>query len=365
MEYFNYVIDSSAEKPIMLIDKHIGYDEDMGTGIDGGKFMQELLRLEAMGKKSVDIWINSIGGVVLDGQMIYSAILNTKMKVDTYCMGVCASIAAVIFQAGRTRYMSDFGSLMFHDPSGSNDRKISDTFKDMILTMVVSRCKVEREKMSEMMTATTWLMAEECIEYGLCDELIISSQLNKPRKQSDLVAMYKECNSYLSTIKPIVQMNELSKVANRLGLNEAAAVGSVLSEIDRIENSLKTEIADLKNQLSDANKAKNTALDELKTMKNKISEIERKETEARKEVAKQIVNDAVKLGKIENKEEVITTWTNKLVEDFDTTKSLIESIPAKSGSQNLKDVQNNASGVDGLPTSAASIMAEVRNKLKV
>ena len=100
---FIYTVDPNSETPIMLINKHIGFYSELGMGVNGEQFMSEMLALDAMGKSLINVWINSTGGGVLAGSNIVSAILNTKCKVDTYNMGVCASIAAVIFQTGRKR----------------------------------------------------------------------------------------------------------------------------------------------------------------------------------------------------------------------------------------------------------------------
>jgi ATP-dependent protease ClpP protease subunit len=103
MDYFMYTVNVDSDEPIMLINKHIGYDEADGYGIMGDLFQAELLALDQMEKKRIQVWINSPGGSVMDGYNMYTAMLKTKTKVDTYCVGICASMAAVLFQAGRKR----------------------------------------------------------------------------------------------------------------------------------------------------------------------------------------------------------------------------------------------------------------------
>ena len=48
-----YCIDPTADEPIFLINKHIGYDKDDGMGIDGSIFQQELLQMDSLGKKRI------------------------------------------------------------------------------------------------------------------------------------------------------------------------------------------------------------------------------------------------------------------------------------------------------------------------
>ena len=118
-----YCIDENIDEPIMLINTHIGFDEENGQGIDGAQFQRELLYLDGLGKKRIQVWINSIGGVVMDGYNIASAILKTKTPVDTYNVGMSASIAGVIFMCGRNRIMLDYAQFMMHPASGTKDKK--------------------------------------------------------------------------------------------------------------------------------------------------------------------------------------------------------------------------------------------------
>jgi ATP-dependent protease ClpP protease subunit len=54
----------------------------------GDLFQAELLALDQMEKKRIQVWINSPGGSVMDGYNMYNAMLKTKTKVDTYCVGI-------------------------------------------------------------------------------------------------------------------------------------------------------------------------------------------------------------------------------------------------------------------------------------
>ena len=169
MPFFNdqmwlYTVDPQAEIPIMLINQHIGFDAEEGYGVMGDLFQKELLQLDTLciesNRKLIQIWVNSPGGVVEDGLSIYSAILRTQTKVDTICVGLCASIAGVIFEAGRKRIMSDYGYLMFHDPYGSDDAKGMEAITNMIITAIASRTGKTEDEIAAVMKKTTWLGAE-------------------------------------------------------------------------------------------------------------------------------------------------------------------------------------------------------------
>ena len=104
------------------------------VGIDGEQFAEEIRFLNSYDEvKKINIRINSAGGSMLDGYSIFNAIKNSAKECDTYTDGVAASIAGVIFQAGKRRYMNDFGKLMIHAPSiGVQYELLSDKQKKMI-----------------------------------------------------------------------------------------------------------------------------------------------------------------------------------------------------------------------------------------
>ena len=66
----------------------------------------------------VTINLYSYGGSVETGCMIINAMKNTKATVRTVALGMCASIAAMIWACGQIREVADCATLMFHMPSG-------------------------------------------------------------------------------------------------------------------------------------------------------------------------------------------------------------------------------------------------------
>ena len=146
----------------MLINSHLGFDTDDGQGIDSSLFQQELLQLDTLGKKRIQLWINCPGGNVMDGMGMFNAILKTKTPVDTYNTGICASMGGVLFMAGRKRVMNDYASLMMHNPSGGDDKKQMGMMKDSLVTMLSSRASnITPEEVDYLMEKTSWLNAAE------------------------------------------------------------------------------------------------------------------------------------------------------------------------------------------------------------
>ena len=164
----------------MLILTHIGYDPMQGYGVNGNEFLKELLTLDAMGKKRIQIWINSVGGSVIDGWSILGGMLKCKAKVDTYNIGVAASTAGWLFQAGRKRYMSDYAICMEHNPSGG-DKEITNLFRDSICTIISERTGMSKEDVYKRMDEETYMNAEQALKAKYCDEVVSTGAMNVRR----------------------------------------------------------------------------------------------------------------------------------------------------------------------------------------
>ena len=361
--YFQYTVDPDADEPIMLIDKHIGWDKDEGYGVMGDSFQRELLVLDTMSKKRIQVWINSPGGIVSDGYNIYNAILKSETKVDTYCTGMAASIAGVIFQAGRNRVMCDYGILMYHNPFGDADDKGLDAIKESIIKMIAGRSGMEENDVEKMMARTSFIHADEALSMGLCDRIEVSTDLNKKRLapvSNDVRAYWKEAsiinNKRIFHNKNAIKMN---RIASKLNLNPEASEESILNEITGIQNKKKDleedcnnkekELNDKKDELKkkgdeyDALKKEHDKLkDELDKLKEKMKDDEedRKEKEEtdKEEKAKDKINNYVTEGRIKNESGIIASWIEKYKADPEGVTNLLDTLPVNKQSVSLKPV---------------------------
>jgi len=362
---FIYTIDIEADEPIMLINKHIGFDEDEGQGIDGAIFQQELLMLDKMGKKRIQVWINSPGGIVMDGYNIYNAILKSTTKVDTYNVGIAASIAAVIFQAGRKRIMADYALLMYHNPYGGDSVELK-KMRESIAVMVAERAEKTTDEVLKMMDKTTWITASEAFESGFCDEIEASKDNNA--KHGNAKAFWDAGKVMANKVNFTPKIKTMTKVTNKLGLNAEANEDAILEAINGIENKYTQVSNDFKKMESDYAEAK-AKCDEMKAeldeAKKKAEDAEKAKNEAemesKKSEAKNMVSNFVKLGKIKN--EVSEQWETMAIADFAATKNLLETLPTngKAHTPSVAIVSNEAE----LMGVAAKAMNEVRNNLKL
>jgi len=237
----NYCINTEAETPIMFIDKHIGWDELDGQGVMGDVFMKELMYLDTLGKENIEILINSPGGVVTDGMSIYHSIRAAKTPITTHCIGLAASIAAVIFQAGDKRIMNDYGILMLHNPSGGDSKSLYN-FKEAILAMV-ARSGVNEAKISKLMDGETWMNGNDNKFTGtFWDEVNATEKIQGKR---ELSAVINSANNIINSILNEEKIKIMdNKVKNSLGLNEEASTEEILDAIEVLKTPVTNLVSD-------------------------------------------------------------------------------------------------------------------------
>jgi ATP-dependent protease ClpP protease subunit len=319
---FKYTVDPLAPIPIMLLTDDIGFDAESGKGIDGAEFQRELLALDNMGKRSIDIWINSPGGNVTDGYNIYGTMLKCKTPVDTHNLGMAASIAGIIFLAGRNRIMADYSWLMLHDPHGGNDKKLLNVMKDSIATMA-SRCGKTVDEMLSIMKKTTYIYAVEAKQDGLCDIVEPSDQKNKKRLSlfaAEPTAFHKEANLILNKIIEKPTHKTMIKVANKLGLNPDASEDSILSAIEQVQNKAKTDLEAAEDKIKDAQNALKEAEDEMDKLKKEKASLKDEKDKVEKEKNQLATdNEALQKEKDDAEEASLKVKCKAMVEGYANT----------------------------------------------
>ena len=143
----------------------------------------ELIFLEAKDPtKPINMYINSPGGSVTAGLAIYDTMNYIRSEVCTICVGMAASMAALLFSSGAKgkRFALPNSEIMIHQPLGGVSGQASDIkiHADHILRT--------REKLNSILSANTgkdmaqisadtdrdnYLSAEEALSYGLIDRI--------------------------------------------------------------------------------------------------------------------------------------------------------------------------------------------------
>src|SRR5690606_20024488 len=98
---------------------------------------------EKLGRvETLNVFINSPGGSVFQGQAIYNILKRQKARVNVYIDGLAASIASVIAMAGDTIFMPKNAMMMVHNPwtfsigNAQDLRKEADTLDKIRETLI-------------------------------------------------------------------------------------------------------------------------------------------------------------------------------------------------------------------------------------
>jgi ATP-dependent Clp protease protease subunit len=158
----------------------------IGTPIDdnvANLAIAQLLFLEAEdSEKDINLYINSPGGQVTSGMAIYDTMQFIKPKVATICMGLAASMGAVLLCAGAKGKRSALPNsrIMIHQPLGGVSGQVSDIeiqtreflkIKKTLNELLARHTGQPLERIETDTDRNFFMSAEESKEYGLIDDV--------------------------------------------------------------------------------------------------------------------------------------------------------------------------------------------------
>ena len=158
----------------------------LGTEIDSDVaniISAQLLWLNSMGDGEITMMINSPGGVCYDGLAIVDTMNTIEAPVATQCIGMCASMGAVILSAGEkgSRLALPHSRVMIHQPIGGARGQATDILieaeqikilKNELCGILAENSGQPLEKVLEDCERDHWMIALEAKEYGLIDDII-------------------------------------------------------------------------------------------------------------------------------------------------------------------------------------------------
>lgn len=165
----------------------------LGSPIDdqvANVVIAQLLFLDADDpNRDVYLYINSPGGTVYAGLAIYDTINHLRAPVSTYCVGMAASMGAVLLSAGEKGKRSALPNsrIMLHQPSSGYRGTAAD------IEIAAKEVLGTRERLNRILARTTgqklkkiatdvdrdrWMSAEEAVEYGLVDQVLTKEHDN-------------------------------------------------------------------------------------------------------------------------------------------------------------------------------------------
>jgi ATP-dependent Clp protease protease subunit len=148
--------------------------------------VSKLLLLEAdKSGEEIKFYINSPGGVVTSGMVIYDTMQMLKSPVSTICMGLAASMGSILLSGGKKgkRYIYPHGEVMIHQPSlggyiqgVSSDLEIqaeqTRKVKEIGAKILAENCGKTIEQVMKDFDRDYWMNAQQAINYGIVDDLV-------------------------------------------------------------------------------------------------------------------------------------------------------------------------------------------------
>jgi ATP-dependent Clp protease protease subunit len=144
----------------------------------------QLLFLEAENpKKSINLYINSPGGVVTSGLAMYDTMRYIRAPVHTLCMGTARSMGSFLLMAGQAgeRVALPNSSIHIHQPLGGFQGQASDILihaeeirktKHRMTRLYAQHCRRTYEEFERAMDRDHFMTAEEAVEWGLVDRIL-------------------------------------------------------------------------------------------------------------------------------------------------------------------------------------------------
>ena len=172
----------------LLNDRIIFLGEEINS-VSANLVVAQLLHLESQdAEKDISLYINSPGGEVYSGLAILDTMNFIKPQVSTICVGMAASMAAVLLSAGAKgkRFCLPHSKVMIHQPSGGAQGQQTE------IEIVAEEIKKTRRELNQILSDASgqpietvqadterdnYLTASEALDYGLIDRIVTSRDL--------------------------------------------------------------------------------------------------------------------------------------------------------------------------------------------
>ena len=365
------------------------------------RFNEEFDFLENVIRPScIRVLINSEGGSVLYGMSTYSTIAGAKVDTECIIEGVAASMASIIWSAGRRSLMRDYAILMIHNPmlpgedpeDGASD--MVQAFTRQIETIYRKRFGLKAEHIRAIMDGEagkdgTYFDAQTAVRAGIipAENVIRTSKQLREKVRDEVASMtdtaaIQELMSRVSAENKLFEMTEATlnqtendmanenktqgfeygAIAASLGMKDKE-VKDVMARISELA-ALEPKYKELEKSLSDAQTViagKEAAIQnlqkDLSAATAQLSVYRKREQEEQTSRIETLVENAITEGKIDRESKV--QWVEMATSNFSLAESTLSSIPAREKiSQAIASDTKNVQAAAEAAKTAEQLMAE-------
>ena len=194
MEHDEYLIPTVIEKSQsgeraydiysrLLKERIIFIGGPISDGMANSVIAQLLFLEHEDPKKDIKLYLNTPGGVVTAGLAIYDTMQYIKPDVSTICVGIAASMGAVLLAAGKKgkRFILPNSEILLHQVMGAGEGQAIEIeiaarhiikIKDRLNQILAKHTSQPPSKIEKDTDRDFWLTAPDAKEYGLVDEII-------------------------------------------------------------------------------------------------------------------------------------------------------------------------------------------------
>lgn len=134
--------------------------------------------------KDIMLYINSPGGVITSGLAIFDTMQHVRCTISTTCIGMAASMAAVLLTAGTKGHRAALPNarVMIHQPSGGTHGQATDIeiqaketrfLKDVLTRILADATGKSKDQINKDIDRDFYMSPNEAKEYGLIDEVLL------------------------------------------------------------------------------------------------------------------------------------------------------------------------------------------------
>ncbi|WP_196805832.1 ClpP family protease [Butyrivibrio sp. WCD2001] len=177
--------DQIAIEDIFLKNRKIFLTEEVNAATMDDIIKQVMYLEEDDPSGEITFFINSPGGSVSSGLALYDMLMHVRCPIRTVCIGLAASMGAILFLAGDKREIMAHGQIMVHDPSfgrmdvgGLKPHEIQQQVdslnetKEAIAKIIAERTGKSIKAVYKVTANDTFFNAEKALEYGLATSII-------------------------------------------------------------------------------------------------------------------------------------------------------------------------------------------------
>ena len=143
----------------------------------------QLLYLDSVSDKDINLYLNTPGGEVISGLAIYDTMQLIKSDVATTCAGMAASMGSILLCGGAKgkRSILPHSKVMIHQPLGGVSGQASDILieakeiekcREDLYRILSDNCNQPYDKVFADADRNYWMTADEALEYGMVDNII-------------------------------------------------------------------------------------------------------------------------------------------------------------------------------------------------